>query len=169
MKQRNKDAIYNNFVKKLDKVLTGNIPFEMIVVDSNRQVRVASDDELLLGSYKMFLNSNVAMLESEIKRYQEIRVEYQVLEAIRPILSEHLKEQIKDVKLVIDDICKRTGLSKKMVTGLFAKYRINKLLTLSIDTDEINQLVKELKEHLDNAFQFSLDQYEEVMNGKQKK
>jgi len=169
LKQRNKDAIYNKFVKKLDKVLTGNIPFEMVVVDSNRQVRTASVDELLLGSYKMFLNSNVAMLESEISRYQEMRKEYLVLQAIRPILSEHLKEQIKDVKLVIDDICKRTGLSKKMVTGLFAKYRINKLLTLSIDIDEINKLVKELKKYLDNAFQFSLDQYVEVMNGRQKK
>ena len=169
LKQRNKDAIYNKFVKKLDKVLTGNIPFEMVVVDSNRQVRTASVDELLLGSYKIFLNSNMAMLESEISRYQEMRKEYLVLQAIRPILSEHLKEQIKDVKLVIDDICKRTGLSKKMVTGLFAKYRINKLLTLSIDIDEINKLVKELKKHLDNAFQFSLNQYVEVMNGRQKK
>ena len=169
MKQRNKDAIYNKFVKKLDKALTGNIPFEMIVVDSNRQVRVASVDELLLGSYKMFLNSNVAMLESEISRYQNIRKEYLVLQAIRPILSEHLKEEIKDVKLVINDICKRTGLSNSMVTGLFAKYRINKLLSLSIDIDGINQEVKNLKANLDNAFQFSLDQYVEVMNGRQKK
>jgi DNA gyrase/topoisomerase IV subunit A len=169
LKQRNKDAIYNKFVKKLDKVLTGNIPFEMIVVDSNRQVRVASVDELLLGSHKMFLNSNVAMLESEISRYQNIRKEYLVLQAIRPILSEHLKEEIKDVKLVIDDICKRTDLSKKMVTSLFAKYRINKLLSLSIDIDEINQEVTNLKANLGNAFQFSLDQYAEVMNGKQKK
>jgi AraC-like DNA-binding protein len=141
----------------------------MVVVDSNRQVRTASVDELLLGSYKMFLNSNMAMLESEISRYQEMRNEYLVLQAIRPILSEHLKEQIKDVELVIDDICKRTGLIKKKVTGLFAKYRINKLLTLSIDIDEINKLVTEFKKHLDNAFQFSLDQYVEVMNGRQKK
>jgi len=166
LKQRNKDAIYNKFSKKLDKALTGNIPFEIVVVDANRRVRTASVDELLLNSYKVFLEANSAMLNSEITRCQEMVKEYIVLQTIRPILSEHLKKQIKDVRPIIDDICSRTGLNEKMVNNLFAKYRISKLLSVSIDIDEVNQEVTKLKRDLDNVFQFSLGQYAEVMNGR---
>ena len=166
LKQRNKETIFKKFVDKMIKALQGNISFEVVVVDSNRKVRTASVDELLLSSYKMFLEANSRMLESEINRYQEIVKEYLILQTIRPILSDHLKRQIKDVSLVINDICTKTGLDKKLVISLFAKYRISKLLSVTVDIDEIGKEVTKLKKNLDNVFEFSLSQYSEVVDGK---
>jgi len=159
MKQRNRDAIFQRFLKKLGSALQGSVTFETIVVDVAGKVYNTSIDNLLIGTYNMFTNVNKLMIRHEISKITELMKEYQMLDKIRPVLSKHLQGKVLDVEKTIQDIHKETYIEIKVIKELFAKYRINKLLTLNTDTEELQGRNKQLIADFDNIQEFVLNQY----------
>jgi len=163
LKQRNRDQIFKKFVKKMGKALEGNIPFEVVVVSQDAKVKTMSVDQLLLTSFTNYLQSNSKMLSSEIVRCQEAISEYQALIKIRPYLRDHLQETTTSKDLVIEDVSNKSGVSKEVVSHLFSKYRIIKLLSVNVDVDELDQELQRFIKNLDDLKKFTLDQYEEII------
>lgn len=163
LKQRNRDAIFQKFVKKLGPALRGTVTFETIVVDIDGKVHNASIDRLLRGTYNMFTNVNKVMIRTEISKITGLMKEYQTLDKIRPVLSQHLQGKVLDVEKVVRDIHRETYVDEKIIKELFAKYRINKLLTLSTDTEELQERNKQLLKDFDNIQEFVLDQYKDFL------
>ena len=159
LRERNRDKIYNEFVKKLKDVIKGAISFETTVVDIHNKVIVKSIDHLLLDTYQMFSEMNEKMLTDEIKRIKEVVEEYNLLEIIRPTLASCIG-QGWDIDATMEEIKRATIIFEDTaVRELINKYKISKLLTLDTDTNELNIQIKQLTETLASLDSFLIEQY----------
>jgi DNA gyrase/topoisomerase IV subunit A len=159
LRERNRDKIYNDFVAKLKDVLKGAISFEITVVDVDNKVLVKSVDDLLMDTYNMFSGMAEKMLTDEVARITNVIEEYNLLEVIRPTLSECIGRRlnVEDTLQSIKDTHKMKDIEP--VKQLISNYKINKLLTLEMDTNELNIQKKQLLQTLTELDKFLIDQY----------
>ena len=159
LRDRNRDKIYNDFVKKLKETIKGSITFENTLVDIYSKVIVKSIDSMLLDTYNMYSTINEKMLKEEIQRVQEVIEEYNLLEIIRPTLAKCIG-QGWDIDSTMEEIKKSTVVTDiKPVKDLINKYKISKLLTLDTDTNDLNIEKKQLTDTLKNIDSFLIEQY----------
>lgn len=158
IRERNRDKIFQEFVEKLHDAVTGEIPFEIILVDKDQIVISKSVDNMLLDTYKMFNEVNKEMLKEKIAKTKQIIAEYNMLGLIAGFLPECLGQEIK-FETSIQMLEKRTKIPAEEIKYLISKYRINKLLTLNVDTTELESELEELNNNLKIIDTFVLEQY----------
>ncbi|RLF56139.1 MAG: hypothetical protein DRN27_09875 [Thermoplasmata archaeon] len=161
LRERNRDKIYKEFVKKLKSVVVGVISFEINLTDANQKVVVRSIDDMLLQTYKMFSAMNKSMLDCEIMKLTELIEEYKILDLIRKPLGDYISKN-NDIDFALSEIEKLTGVSIEKTKILINKYRIHKMFTLNTDTTEIDDKIKELTTNLKNIDKFVLEQYNDL-------
>jgi len=163
LKQRNRDVIYKSFIKKMDEVLNGSISFETLVVkiseNNNPYVVPVSIDSMLLNTYKMYLDVNKIMLQSEMKETYLVIDEYKILEKIRPEISKEIQNKITNIDIVIKRISDKIKIPEDIIRNLFGKYRISKLLTLDTDTENLSNDINNYSNKLKDINNFVLGQY----------
>ena len=162
IKQRNRDKIYENLVKKLKESIKGRISFENILVNENQKVELVSVDKMLLTSFDTFSKTCARMLKFELN-LRIIKIDsLSMLEKIRPAIIEVAKSTNFSVDEMVDKISTLSKVDVDKVKELISRNSINKLLSLKIDiTETINQK-KEIEEKIKNIKQFVLDQYKEI-------
>lgn len=159
-KQRNKKKTLVQLISKLENIITSNISFDTVVIDTNNKPRRASIDELLLKSYNNYLKATDTMLKSEINRFIGLKTEYEILLELRPFLSKHMNKIKTDFEKTISIISKESKIPEVTIKLIFSKYKINKLLTLNIDLKVLSDKVKELRSNLKNIKNYVLKEYE---------
>jgi len=161
LKQRNRDKIYLNFVKKLKAALKGSISFEIMISTLNGQVELCSVDEFLLHCYKNFSEVTKVMLNSEYSKNEEKIQENLDLSKLREPLRSFLSNRDKEP---LDESYKRLSeestLSVERVKDLMRRHRLNKLITMDFDVTKLYETKTEIEEHLNKLNEFVLDQYE---------
>ena len=157
-RQRGKEEIFKKMAEKIDTVLTGNISFEITVVDLNRKVRTASVDEMLLNTFNMYKEVNKIMLQSEITKTNEKIDEMNTLFKLKPFIQKYIKSEL-EVDEIIKNISSESKIDEKIVKDLFGKYTITRLLSSSTDTSNLQKKVDQLKKCLINLHDFVLKQY----------
>ena len=163
LRERNRDKIFKDFVKKLKNEVNGTISFENVLVDVNQQVIIKSVDDMLLDTYNMFTKTNESMLNEEISKVNELISEYSILEKIKAPLAKCIGEG-RDIDFSLNVIKKSTGVDIETSKMLIDKYKIRKLLTLNTDTTELENKVKEFSDNLSNLTNFVLEQYNGLCN-----
>jgi hypothetical protein len=158
IRERNRDKIYKDFVKKLKAVLKGAISFEINVTDINRRVLVKPVDDMLLDTYKMFSEMNEKMLKEEVEKINMTVIEYQALELIREPLGIHISKNV-EIDEALAQIEKQTGVEVRLSKHLVEKYKIQKMFSLNTDTSALNEKINSLKDNLKNLKEFVLEQY----------
>lgn len=161
LKQRNRDEIFKTFIKKLESVLTSTVSFEINVFDSEiKNVKTTSVDEMLVNTFKMYLNVNMRMLkENEIKINLSI-LEHKLLEKLKKPLIKYLKnKEIIEVDKIVEEISIEINEDKEKIKDLLQKYRITKLLTYKADFNELNEKLETIKNNIKNIGDFVLEQY----------
>ncbi|NHJ48637.1 MAG: hypothetical protein FK733_12705 [Asgard group archaeon] len=159
LRERNRDKIYKEFIKKLKETIKGGISFEITVVGADNKVIVKSVDNLLLDTYNMFSTMNEKMLHDEIKRISNVIEEYNLLDIVRPTLASCIGRGL-DIETTMTEIKRETTISDDSgVRELIDKYKIKKLLTLDTDSDELNIQREELTKTLANIDTFLTEQY----------
>jgi DNA gyrase/topoisomerase IV subunit A len=159
IRQRSRDDIYQDFVKKLKELLIGGISFDMIMVNENHKVLRASVDTLLKSSFKHYKDAVKEMLTQEIANTQKIMNDYRLLLKIRPALKRVMIGEIS-VKKKIEIIATDSGVLIENVERLM-KLSIKKLLTMELDLDELKKKKKDVSTNLVNIDQYVLNQYHE--------
>jgi len=159
LRERNRDKIYQEFVEKLKEVIKGSISFEIIVVDSNNKVITKSVDNLLLDTYKMFHAVNEKMIKEEISRLTDVIEEYNLLDIIRPTLAKCIGLGM-DIESTMAEIARAKMMTDVSgVRNLIDKYKIKKLLTYILDTNELVAQRDGLSNTLKDLDKFLIDQY----------
>ncbi len=162
LKKRNRDKIFQSVLNKLIKQTTSTITFLLNSIDENGDVYPTTVDEMLLNTYNVFKKANEDMLNSEIQRLTEIEIELINLEKIKQPLATVLqggqltKNNFEQKALQVSQMA---NLNEDIVKGLLAKYRIQKLFSVSTDTTEIKSQIIQLQTNLNNLDDFVLDQY----------
>lgn len=161
LKQRNRDEIFRRFVTKLKGAVKGSISFEVIVVNSNQEVKLMSIDDMLMTTFDMFSSVSKKMLEHEVTKLEVQISEFQMLRKIKPYLSGVLGSR-SDAETIIKKISKLSQIEETVVKELFSKYRIYKLLTVNTDVSELMEQLNEVQKTLSDVRKFVLQQYEKV-------
>jgi len=158
LRERNRDAIYQRFVLDLKEAIEGSISFEIITVNTNKTVIPKSVDQLLIDTYDMYSETTETMLKEEIKRLNETISEYETLLKIRPVIASGISAKLPKEK-ILNEIKKLTGVSKEVAKELINKYRISRLLTVDVDTAELNKEIKQFKDTLKHLREYVLEDY----------
>ena len=166
LRERNRDVIYNNFVKKLKNAIQGSISFETTVINQNKKVEIKSLDEMLVETFEIYIKSEKDFLTDKINKIQQKIDELKILQIIRPLLSDCLKKQY-DIDSTVNEISSKSTIKKEIVQNLFEKYRIKKLLTIDFDTKYLKDESLEVKLKLDNLKNHVLEDYQELISNKQ--
>jgi len=162
LKQRNRDKIYLDFLKKLKAALKGTISFEVIIVTKEGKVELCSIDNFLLHCFNNFKTINEVMLKTELIKLDEKIQENKDLEKLREPLRIIMAVQKVPVNESYGQLTKDSGLPIERVKDLLSKYRISKLLTMDTDITKLIESKKELEEHLNKLHDFVLDRYKEI-------
>jgi topoisomerase IV subunit A len=163
LKQRNKQQIFESFVKKLDDAISGAIHFNCVIIDEDRKPRTVSIDKMLLTTYKYYQQSSENYLkEAENKLLSQIE-EYKLLEIIKPSLVKHLGKIKDDPKKIIQLIHKDTKIKEDIIDSLLNKYRIKKLLDLNTDITEFNKEIKIIRDNLKDIQKYILTKTDKFM------
>jgi len=152
-------------VSDLKKVIQGSISFETIVVDKDQNVMHKSIDQMLLDTYNMYCKTTEKMINEEMNRLNTNISEYISLQKIRPVIAKGITSK-KLTNDILDDIEKLTDVSKQVAKELINKYKINKLLTLDIDVDELDKQIKQLEEILKQIVPYVLEDYNSFLKSK---
>jgi len=161
LKQRSRDVIYKKFLKTLREAVKGSISFENNVVDVNQNVKLKSIDQMLLTTYSMFTQVRKQVFRRQIQDVKAQILELKILEKIRPSLSTVLRNKLPENQ-AITKISKTTKVSEIDIRYLFGKYRISKLLNMSIETTTLNTEVNSLTSDLNNITNVVLNHYNEL-------
>jgi DNA gyrase/topoisomerase IV subunit A len=161
LKQRNRDLIFRKFVNKLKNYLTGNVSFEIRAVDLDNKSSLHSVDELLLGTYNMFSSVNKIMLQTNKQELEQLLSEYHILEKIRPTLTVVLSQQL-NLEDSVSHIHEKTGVSIDNIKKIISKYRISKLLTYKLDSQEVQNKINNIVKNLTNINDFIFEQYDQL-------
>ncbi len=163
LKQRSRDVIYKDFIKKMDTTIVGTISFETLGVNVDKDgkafVSPMSVDSMLLNTYTMFKDVNKVMLEEERKNTFFQIDEYKALEKIRPELSNELRNKNIIIDESIKKISTKTLVPEETIRSLIGKYRISKLLSLSLDITDLENKIKDYDNKLKKLDEFVLNQY----------
>jgi len=164
LKNRNRDIMYRRFVKDLKESVNGSISFETITVsaDTNQRVLHKSIDQLLLDTYSAYCKTTETMINEEIERYIQIIKEYEALKKIRPVIASGVSNKLEQARILYE-IEKLTDVSKKIAKELMNKYKISKLLTLDIDTNEIKNQIKQLNQLVKQIVPYVLKGYDDFL------
>lgn len=160
IRQRNRDKIYEDFVKKLKGLLVGRISFDMIMVNENHEVVVTSVDNLLKKTYGLYKDAVERKLTEDIMNIQNTIDDYQLLLKIRPALKRNIIGKINLAKKV-EIIATDSGVPIKDVERLI-QLNIRKLLTTELNIDQLKQQQHDTKNTLRGLDTFVLEKYQSV-------
>jgi DNA gyrase/topoisomerase IV subunit A len=160
IRQRSRDNIYQDFVKKLKELLIGQISFDMKLVNEQHEVVTASVDTLLKNSYNNYKKAVGTMLEREIDNILSTSTDYKTLLRIRPSLKKHMTG-ISSITAKVKLISKESNVKVETVERLL-KLNIKRLLTMELDIDELKNKLKGVQDNLENIDQYILDQYQSL-------
>ena len=166
LKQRNRDLIFDNFIKKLTKELKGSISFEIILSPINEEGIIRdSVDNMLLKTYNSFMKTNERMLNYEINKTASIIDELTNLAKIKEPLAIVLQSGpiTKDnISQKIEEVSRLSGVESNNVKELMMKYHIHKLFTINTDASSVKQKHEEFKASLADIENFVLNQYNKI-------
>jgi hypothetical protein len=160
IRQRNRDAIYKDFVEKLKPFLVGVLSFDIIMVDENHVVGRSSVDSLLLHSYNNYRKAVVMMLKTEIENIKSMMHDYKLLLKIRPAIKKHMSGKL-DIQGKIHLISDQSNVPVADVERLL-KLNIKRLLTMELDLVPLNEKLKQTKDNLNHIETYVLKQYESI-------
>lgn len=158
LRERNRDKIFNSFLKKMQAAITGSISFSVLVTTTEGTVVTKSVDNLLLETFERFKGTTKDMLLASIDEIQRQIEEYQLLAVIRPDIGRCLNDN-NDYHTTIGITSRKTGIDQDTIEKLVQKYRIKKLLTIDLDTKELIDKKEELDQNVKDIDNFALAQY----------
>jgi len=160
LKSRNRDEIFKSFSKKLSDVMTSTITFDTVVVDNKtKNVKNMSIDEMLVNTFKIYLQVNMNMLKENEDKIIKTIEEVQLLEKVKPSLKKYMSNEELSIDQRIENISLEIKEDKDKIKDLFQKYRITKLLSFKADFEDLNSKLNTVKNNILNIGDFVVGQY----------
>lgn len=161
LRERGRDAVFNEFISNLEEAVTASISFETTVIDNNNNVQVMGIDTMLQKTFESFKDANEKMLVHQISETKLKIDEAKLLEQIADQLRNNpeFTNGTLPYETSVSYIAERLKLTQKVVKDLLDKYKIRKLMTISFDTGDLITKLAELEKTLQNSQEFVMAQY----------
>jgi len=136
--------------KKINYHLVGSLTFECNMCDNDGNVVLVSIDDMLKNVYKNYLKIVDVVLKSNIARLQKDIDELTALAKIKAVLPKWLKEHPDNSEQLIAGIHQDTSISVEIITTLFDKYTISRILKLRTDIQQLEIEKSKFQDNLKN-------------------
>jgi len=140
--------------KKLTQVLTGTLTYECNMCNENGKVQLVPVDNMLVNIYRRYKAIVELYLKDNIAKIQNNIDELILIENMKPLLSQHLKDNPNDIDRVINDISSKLNVELEGIKKLFDKYTLSRIFKIKTDTDDLQIKKKEFENKLANIITF---------------
>ena len=159
-KARNREDIYNKMAEAIKNSVKASLSYNIIVVDDKGVIAQTGVDHMLKTTFNVYKTVLTNYYNTAIIKIQDQIVELQIIEKIRPHISEAL-DKYKDgnMEKIIDFLSKKTSETKEDVNKVCEKYRIKRILTSSTDISLLEKEMKSMKKDVGNINKVTLEVY----------
>lgn len=157
LKQRNTSDIYDKMKEAIDESLKATISYNIYVVTKDDKVILSNVDNMLLSAYNHFKTTFKKDCENSIESINNKINEFNIINTIRPYISDAIKLSTEDK--MIEYISKKSKVSIENIKEVIDKYKIRKLLTISLDITDLNNKLNEYENKLKNLEKSVLEEY----------
>jgi hypothetical protein len=130
--------------------------------DTEGNIQMYSVDQMLLRSYQRYKEANIKLLEFNIQKCQQIIDELVIVEKVKSVLPQCLKDNPDDINKLIKQVHKLISVDIDILKDLFEKYTIPRFTRCKTDTTEKIKIKKQLEDSLTNINQFVWRLYEQL-------
>lgn len=123
--------------KKLKLAMKGSVTFECHMCNVQGKVVLLSIDDMLMNVYKVYKKVVGAVLQKQSEDIQKHIDELNLIELIKPLLSEELKVNPDDVQAVIKNISVALSQDQEVIKGIFDKYTLGRIFRIKTDTQRL--------------------------------
>jgi DNA gyrase subunit A len=162
---RNQQQLFNELVNDFDKLIIRNVNFENNQIkyhDSNdvnhMYLQCLGIDEMLLDTFNTYVKIFEKMLNHQIKIRNKKIDNLKILSLIKDKLPKYLKDNTLKPTEIINKLSAELKLKIEIITTIFNKYTIMKLLKLKIDSDKLKEEIKELEDVKQNIIQHIINE-----------
>lgn len=141
-------------VKKITKLLRGAVTYECNMCDYEGNIKLVSIDEMLLNAYNNYKSIVQRYLTSTISSIQDKIDEMELIQRIKVVLPDRIRETPNDPDRVIRNVHSDTQIPQDTIKKLFDKYSITRLLKAQIDIESERSEKVQFEEKLQNLEQF---------------
>lgn len=152
------DKIY----KKICNLITGEVKFRCNMCDTQGNIQMYSVDQMLLRAYQRYKEANIKYLEFGIQKCQQIIDELNIVQKIKTVLPECLKQYPDDIDKLIQEVNRLISVEIDVLKNLFEKYTIPRFTKCKTDTTEKQNIKIQLENNLKDIDKFTWRLYEQL-------
>ena len=131
--------------------------------DIEGNVILVSIDEMLLKVYNNYKQIVDVVLKTNIAKLQKDIDELTMMAKIKAVLPKWLKQNPDEPDKVIAGVSQDTLISIEIVTALFEKYNINRILKLKTDIQHLEIEKQKIQANLNNLEMYVWDDKYQVL------
>lgn len=161
-RQRNFEETFNKLKEAIEVSLTSVISYNIYMVDDNKNIKLTPIDESLKLCHEKYKEAFKKYCETTIEQLNIKNSEYIIIQDIRSHLTECISKNM-NVDKTAEYLSKLTKHDKKEIVNILEKYKINKLLTITLDASAIQIHIKNMKSKITNLNKEVLEEYKNVI------
>lgn len=146
--------------KKLQQKTTGSVSFECNMCDLEGNVVLMSVDQMLLTTYQMYKTINELKLKDSIIKLQNEINELIMMQKIKKVLPELLKQYPDDLDKLVEGIVGQTDVPESDVRRILEKYTIHKFMKAKIDIEGKTNALNTEKHNLETLDDYVWQKYQ---------
>lgn len=159
-RQRGVDDTFDKMVEAIEHSLKATISYNIFVTSNEQNIKNVSVDELLLSCYNKYTEAFISYTNDNIKILQNRKNDYDIILKIRPYIKDLINKNL-NINDSINYLFTKTNVSKEKITEILDKYKIKKLLSISLDIKHLENGIKELQKLLTDVPQSIYLEYKE--------
>lgn len=156
LKQRNRQEVFDNVLRKLSDVVVGSINYSIKVTDEDDNIISPSVDELLITCFNNYVDLSTKILEKNISDIESKINEILLIDKIKPSLKKNFNV---DYDVAVINISKDTKIDRIQIENILEKYKIKKLLTYNTDISILQNEILKYRENLEHIAEYVLNEY----------
>lgn len=165
VQKRNTEEIFDNMVKAVTENIKFNIAYNIVAIRDNN-ISQPSVDEMLLLTYQFYKDTYQKYLIITKKEIVGTIKEFEIIQKIRPFISQVVK--LTDINDMYEFLSKKSKCSISDIKQVIEKYKIKKLLIISIDINDTQNKLIDIERDLNNIDSSCIKKYETLIRTNKK-
>lgn len=161
IRKRGAEEIFEKMVEAVTENIKDNLTYDIVAI-SGDDIVTPSVDKMLLTTYVYYKDTLTKHLNIKIENLIRVTEELDIIKKIKPHISK-LTKNGGNIDKSCELLASKTGCDVDKIKGVIDKYRIKKLLSISVDIKDIQNEIKQLKEDVKNVKDICYNRYNSLL------
>lgn len=155
--KRNSEIVFERMVEAITERLKDTVKYNIVAISGDNIVTPSVDD-MLISAYSFYKETLENHIRTNINKIEEVIKELDIIKQIRPYISEVTKKD-KDIDKIYKSLASKTKCKIEDIKLVIDKYKIKKLLSISVDEKQLQKEIVILNNDLKNIEHVCYDKY----------